>query len=305
VLSSVFGALLAGVLVALAAPESALAATGALFAVAGIAIVGVQEPGLRQQGGRVLADAWSGVLYVVRNRTLVGLALTFFAMGIGWGSLIIAVPVLVLDHLHEGPATVGYVWGAVGAAGFVSSLIVGRLRTRGRERQLMTGSLFAAAVFMAVLPFAPTVAVVAAALVAVAFVFTPFDISFLTLRQRRTDPSQFGRAFAVSVSLNVVGYPVGSALAGPIIDRSVDAALWVAVFFMAVAAVLPMLLSIFPSFSPPSVNPRPTSKRPCVQSFPMSCPAAMRRGAVWPASGEPIRVRIAPIALRTTPTMRR
>ena len=33
----------------------------------------------------------------------------------------------------------------------------------------------------------------------------PFDISLFTLRQRRTDPAWFGRAFAVSMSLNFVG----------------------------------------------------------------------------------------------------
>jgi predicted MFS family arabinose efflux permease len=241
VLSSVVGAPMAGVLVGFVGPEWALAGTGALYALAGLAVVGVHDPGLRRLGGRVLADAWAGLQYVLHNRTLVGLALTFFAMGIGWGCLIIAVPVLVLDRLHQGPATVGYIWGAVGASGFISSLFVGRLKTRGRERQLMAVALLAAAFAMAVLPFAASVAVVGAALVAVAFVFTPYDISFLTLRQRRTDPAQFGRAFAVSVSLNVVGNPVGSALAGPLIAWSLNTALWVAVVFTALGALLAMV----------------------------------------------------------------
>src|SRR5262249_47704006 len=142
VLSSVIGAPLAGLLVGFVGPEWALGATGALFTVAGAAVGGGHGPGLRDRGGRgfggggggVLADAWAGFLYVLRNRTLVGLALTFFALGIGWGCLIIAVPVLVLDRFHQGPQAVGYIWGAVGAAGFISSLFVGRLRTRGRER---------------------------------------------------------------------------------------------------------------------------------------------------------------------------
>jgi predicted MFS family arabinose efflux permease len=242
VLSSVIGAPLAGLLVAFAGPEWALAATAALFALAGIAVVGVHDPGLRQRGGRVLAEARAGLVYVLRNRTLVGLALTFLAMGIGWGCLVIAVPVLVLDRFHQGAATVGYIWGAVGAAGFASSLIVGRMSTRGRERQLMAVSLLASAVALAALPIAPSVLVVAAAMIAVALVFTPFDISFLTLRQRRTDPAQFGRAFAVSVSLNVVGNPIGSALAGPVIGWSLNAALWIAVAFMGLGAVLPLLL---------------------------------------------------------------
>ena len=255
VLSSVIGAPLAGLLVAFAGPEWALGATAVLFAIAGFVVVGVHDPGLMRRGGRVLADAREGVAYVLRNRTLVGLALTFLAMGIGWGCLVIAVPVLVLDRFHQGPATVGYIWGAVGAAGFVSSLIVGRISTRGRERQLMAVSLLASAIALAALPVAPSVLIVAAAMIAVAVVFTPFDISFLTLRQRRTDPAQFGRAFAVSVSLNVVGNPVGSALAGPVIGWSLNAALWIAVAFMALGAVLPLLL--IPGSEDPSTAAEP------------------------------------------------
>src|SRR5262249_62149645 len=125
VLSSVIGAPLAGLLVGFVGPEWALGATGALFTVAGAAVVGVHDPGLRNRGGRVLADAWAGLLYVLRNRTLVGLALTFFALGIGWGCLVIAVPVLVLDRFHQGPQAVGYIWGAVGGGGVVRSLLRG------------------------------------------------------------------------------------------------------------------------------------------------------------------------------------
>ena len=106
----------------------------------------------------------------------------------------------------------------------------------------MSVSIAAVAAAMVLLPFASSIAVVAVALVVIAVVTTPFDIAFLTLRQRRTDPSAFGRAFAVSVSLNMLGGPVGSAVAGPLIAWSLDGALWVAVVSTAVAALLPMLV---------------------------------------------------------------
>jgi predicted MFS family arabinose efflux permease len=242
VLSSVLGAPLAGLLVGFAGPEWALTVDGVLFAAAGLAILAVHDPGLRQRGGRVLGQAWAGLVYVLRNQTLVGLALTFFFFNVSWGVLVIAVPVLVLDRLHDGPVIVGYLWGAVGGAGFISTLFVGRLRTQGRERQLMTASLAGIGLAMAALPAAGAVGVVAVALIVIAVVSTPFDISFLTLRQRRTDPAQFGRAFAVSVSLNSAGSPIGSALAGTLIAWSLTGALWFAVAAMLVAALLPLLL---------------------------------------------------------------
>ena len=106
----------------------------------------------------------------------------------------------------------------------------------------MVISIVAMAVALSLLPVAGSVIVVAAALVAVAIVETPFDIAFLTLRQRRTDPARFGRVFAVSMSLNIAGTPVGSALAGPLIAWSLTGALWVAVAVTLVGALVPMLV---------------------------------------------------------------
>ena len=242
VLASIVGAPAAGLLVALAGGEWTLAVIAALFACAGIAMLTMRDVSFRPQGGPVLAEAWSGLVYVLRNRTLVGLALTFFSFSVGWGSLLIAIPVLVLGRLHQGPATVGYMWGLVGVAGLFAILVAGRLRTRGRERRLMAGSILAMAAIMATLPFAGSVVLVGAALVAIALVETPFNISFLTLRQRRTDPSRFGRVFAVSVSLNMVGGPIGSAIAGPLIAWSLTGTMWLAAACTAAAAVFPILV---------------------------------------------------------------
>lgn len=242
VLSAVIGAPLGGLLVGYLGGEWALAATAAMFALAGLAMFRVKDPTAKHRGDGILTQAWSGFHYVVRNRSLVGLALTFIAFGAGWGCLVIAMPVLVLGRLHEGPAAVGYIWGAVGAAGFISILVVGRLNTRGRERQLMAGSILAMAIAISFLPSASSIVVVAAALVGAAVVEAPFDISFLTLRQRRTDPASFGRVFAISMALNQLGGPIGSALAGPLIAYSLSGALWVAAALVAAAALLALVV---------------------------------------------------------------
>jgi nitrate/nitrite transporter NarK len=84
VFSGIIGAPLAGLLVGLAGGEAALAASASLFGLAGIAMLTVRDRAFQPQGGAVLAEAWSGLVYVLRNRTLVGLALTFFAFSVGW-----------------------------------------------------------------------------------------------------------------------------------------------------------------------------------------------------------------------------
>jgi hypothetical protein len=48
----------------------------------------------------------------------------------------------------------------------------------------------------------------------------PVDIALFTVRQRRTDPALMGRAFATSMALNFLGFPVGSAISGGLVDIS-------------------------------------------------------------------------------------
>jgi predicted MFS family arabinose efflux permease len=240
--ANVVGAPLAGVLVALVGPESALVVPAVLFGLAGAAVSGLHDPSTKDRAGGVLREAWTGLLYVLRNRTLAGLALTFLGYGAGWGCLVIAVPVLVLTQLHQSPAVVGSIWGLLGAAGFVATLAFGPLRTLGRERSLMSISILVMAAALALLPFASSVAAVAAVLVIAVVAEAPFGIAFLTLRQRRTDPARFGRAFAISMSLNVAGNPIGAAIAGPLIGWSLAGAMWVAAGLVAAGALVPMLV---------------------------------------------------------------
>jgi predicted MFS family arabinose efflux permease len=94
---------------------------------------------------------------------------------------------------------------------------------------------------MASLPFATGVPVVAIAMIVMGAANGPFDISMFTMRQRRTDPAWFGRAFAVSMSVNYIGSPIGSALAGPLIAQSLNLALWVAVALALVGALFTVL----------------------------------------------------------------
>jgi hypothetical protein len=72
------------------------------------------------------------------------------------------------------------------------------------------------------------------------FLNGPIDIALFTLRQRRTDPSWTGRAFAVSMSLNYAGFPIGSAAAGLIASHSIEAV----IVFGAVAALVSGVLAV-------------------------------------------------------------
>jgi MFS family permease len=239
--SSLVGAPLAGTAVSWLGPEWALGIVGVFFAIAAVAILQFRDPSERSSRTEsIFMQAWQGLMYVLRNPTLRGLALTLSTYNISWGMLEIGVPVLLLGRLHQSAATVGFVWGAMAVAGLLSSLVAGRIKSQGRERQLLLGSIITAAVAMAILPFATSVALVTAAVMLVGIANGPGDIGLFTLRQRRTDPAWFGRAFAVSMSLNFVGMPVGAALAGPLVGWSINLAFGAAAVVALVSAVFPL-----------------------------------------------------------------
>ena len=242
VVAQLVGAPVAGVLIGVLGPEWALASCGLVFAAAALVMLRLPEPkSTARTDGSILLNAWLGLQYVIRNATLRGLAMTLVTFNLSWGILAIAVPVLVLDRLHQGPATVGFIWGVMGAAGLVSALVAGRMSSLGRERQLMFVTILVSAAGIAILPFATALPAVLLAIVIFGAANGPFDIGLFTLRQRRTDPAWFGRAFAVSMSINWVGTPVGSAVAGTLIGWSLNVALWAAVLAALVAAVFPLL----------------------------------------------------------------
>ncbi len=221
VIATLLGAPLAGVLVGFAGPEWAIATTGIGYVAAAALMARVHDPTPGETGRpSIFVEAWHGLRYVARNASLRGLALTLSTYNLSWGVLNIAVPVLVLG---------------------VSALFFGRINSRGRERHLMVGAIVVSAAAMALLPLAASLPLVVAAIVVVGVANGPFDVALFTLRQRRTDPAWFGRAFAISMSVNWIGTPIGSALAGPVIAWSLDAALWAAAIVALVSAVFPVV----------------------------------------------------------------
>jgi hypothetical protein len=64
------------------------------------------------------------------------------------------------------------------------------------------------------------------------------DIALFTVRQRRTDPAWMGRAFAVSMATNFMGFPIGAAIGGTLAVISLPGAVVVGVAMILLAVVL-------------------------------------------------------------------
>jgi hypothetical protein len=135
--ANIAGPGLAGALIALLGSEAALAGAAVGYVVGALALQGVDEPTRTGEvSGRILYEAWRGLRYVVTNRTLRWVAISFSTLNIGWGIVVVALPVVVFQ-LHGNAAVVGSILALAGAAGVPAALVAGRVRTEGRERESM------------------------------------------------------------------------------------------------------------------------------------------------------------------------
>ncbi|TMC42825.1 MAG: MFS transporter [Chloroflexi bacterium] len=242
-LTAVVGPAIAGLVVARFGPEAGLLVTAGVAAIASGSLVGVHEPIARaDSAGSLIGDAGAALRYVVRHRSLRGLAITLFLANLGFGVIPVGIPVLVLRHLHGSAATVGQIFAVVGLAGLVAGLLIGRVRTEGRERRLIAGCIAIQVPTLVLLAFTSSLPVVFAIAVIAGAAGSVINVGIFALRQRRTDPAWFGRAFAVSMSLNFAGAPIGSALSGPLLEQSIAVPLLLGAAINVVAVVAALAL---------------------------------------------------------------
>ena len=251
VLASIVGPSLAGLVVAVAGGEVAIIATGLTYAVGALFLFRINDPETNTETtGSLLRDAWEGLRYVLRNETLRGLAAQISVANLANGMIYIALPVLVLQRFHQGPATVGLLFAVMGVAGLFTTTFFGRLNSEGRERQWLAWPQVALGLPILAIALAPNLFVVAAALAVAGLLIGPIDIALFTLRQRRTDPAWLGRAFAISMALNFSGVPIGAALAGPMVGWSLTATIVLAAALTTAAGFLP--LGLIPKLEEPA-----------------------------------------------------
>jgi len=238
VVATLVGPPAAGLLIELAGGPRTMLLIGVLFGVAALVFVRVADPHNETEStGRLLVDAWQGLRYTLLHPTLRGLGISLAILNLGWGIVTIALPVLVLQRLGLGEAVVGGVFAVSGITGGAGALLAGRLRIQGRERRLLVLAMAGMTVATAVLLASPTLPVLIAVMAITGFLNGPLDVALFTLRQRQTDPAWLGRAFAVSMSLNFLGYPFGAAIGGALVGAGIEAALAVAVVATGLAAV--------------------------------------------------------------------
>jgi predicted MFS family arabinose efflux permease len=141
------------------------------------------------------------------------------------------------------------VFAVSGVAGVISVGLSGRIDSRRREWLLLVVpiSLMCPATLLMLPAANPTDIALAwlalvGSLVLTGLLNGPMDIGLFTMRQRRTDPALLGRAFAVSMAFNFLGYPIGAAIGGILATTSLEAAVWLEVAATALAAFFALVM---------------------------------------------------------------
>jgi MFS family permease len=243
VVAAVIGAPLAGTIAGLIGRPEALVATAVVYVVAAVSLLGTTIPRSAQAAtGSALGGAWQGLAYLLRNQTLRGLGACISVANVASGILIVGLPILVLDRLHANAAFVGLLWALSALSGGVTALVAGHYGSQDRERGLIVAGMTVTAAALTVLTIAPSMFVAALAMLMYGCAGGAIDIAMFSMRQRRTDPAWYGRAIAVSMSLNYTGSPLGSLAAGPLIGAGLGIAFAVATGFSIAATLRARLL---------------------------------------------------------------
>lgn len=250
----IIGPALGGFLVGFVGPETAIGVAAVLFVAGAVSLLGMAEPGEPGTGGEsLMASALAGLRYVLRHSVLRAIAILLIALNLGAGMVVVAMPVLALQQLHGNSSAVGILWALQGVGGAIAGFAFGRIDTRRRERPIILAVILATAAAIAVMAVASNLYVLGLASLGLGLVTGPMDVTLFSLRQRVTGQQWLGRAIAVSMSLNFMGFPIGSGISGLFIAVGVRFALGTAAVLALVSAGIAAVLLRPPPPTEPAV----------------------------------------------------
>lgn len=205
---------------AVAAP---LAATGALYAAAGLLFLaiprqprpaGADEPAVERPA--MWRDAAAGTTWIRGQHLLRGLAITGGLASVAYMMTFSIIVLYATETLGVSPTGYGVILAVSSLGGLLASFATARMRHLVGYRLLVPGALALGAITMLGLFFTTSPYVAALLLAAYIFHVTVWNICVVSLRQRLVPNDMRGRQNSLFKLSGLVGLVAGAAVAGPI-----------------------------------------------------------------------------------------
>ena len=215
-LGALIGPLLAGGLLAVAAPAAAMAAAAGILAAATVSLLRLTVPDTPKLAGRgaahVVRDVTSGLAEFLRMAPPGGVAILAFAQTLLRGALVVLIAVLAVHVLALGGSGVGWLTAAFGAGGLAGgAAAVGAVRVTRLGRSFIAGMLLWG-LPLAFVALRPTAAIAYLALVVVGMGNAIVDVSAFTLVTRLAGPRAAGKVLGALEFVALAGLATGSIL---------------------------------------------------------------------------------------------
>ena len=240
-IATIIGPPLAASLIAFFGGPIAFIAIGLIFGIAAIVVSNAPDPPTPQRSsGSLVTDATQGVVYTWKNRSLRALGFSISMLNLSGGTFTIVIPLIVLQRLHMHETAVGWLIAIQGVTGMISAILFGGIDSHKRERMMLALPMVGIGLSIAILLGNSSLPAIVVVMAITGVLNGPLDIALFTLRQRRTHQDWTGRAFAVSMSFNALGLPVGAVIAGALAARSPEAAILFGAAASLIAGILAM-----------------------------------------------------------------
>lgn len=192
---------------------------------------------------RLIADLKDGVAQMRGNRLVVYSTVSFSAVMLIAGFVLIACPVLVRNEFGLGAADVGMLFSVGGIGMLVGSLVVGRFFHGTPRRAIITVSFLASGVVILILSVAGSIPVLGVWIFVLGLLIAPTMVTCDTILQENMPGEAVGKAFGFREMVSKAAFGVAGITSGIVVDiigaRSLLVALGVAAIgYSALSLVL-------------------------------------------------------------------
>jgi MFS family permease len=226
-LPTLFGPVIAGVLVASFGPSSVLVVDGLTYLFAFACVLLLVRGGKPVPPDEESRGVLAGIRYLARDRLLGPVTLTLVLLDGAAGAIAVGVPLVAYSRYDQNPHVAGWLFGSFGIGAVIGSALVVKLLDRFDPLLLAsTAILLATAPLWAIVASIPWPAACAA--IAVCGLFVPMvNAPFMGIITTRPPVALRAKVMTAVFTASGLGSPFGRYAVGPVFARWGNAGVWV------------------------------------------------------------------------------